>query len=124
MKIAVTTQGDEIFQHFGQCATFTVFTVKNDEILQKTLLDADGNGHGALSGYLKQNGVDTLICGGIGEGAKNMLHSANIKLISGVQGNIDAAIGAYLSGNLADQDGSCDHGDHEEHHDCSCADHN
>ena len=39
-----------------------------------------------------QNGVDTLICGGIGGGAQAALAEAGIKLYGGVSGDADAAV--------------------------------
>lgn len=123
MKIAVATEGNQIFQHFGKCPTFTVYTTENGEITGKELIDASQNGHAALTGFLKGAGADTVICGGIGEGARNMLDSAGIKLVSGVEGNIDDAVSAFLTGTLLDQGGSCTHHDHEEGHSCNCKNH-
>ena len=123
MKIAVTTQGNQVFQHFGKCPQFTVFTVENGKIQNKKLLDAQGSGHAALGGFLKESGIDILICGGIGGGAKNMLSSVGIQLISGVEGDIDEAVNAYLAGNLSDQGGSCNHEEHDHNHECSCENH-
>lgn len=124
MKIAVTTQGDQIFQHFGKCPSFTVFTAEDGEIRKKGILDAEGNGHAALGGFLKNAGVDAVICGGIGDGARNMLAAEGIRLISGVEGPIEDAVHAYLAGQLTDQRGSCDHEEHDhQDHDCSCEDH-
>ena len=61
-----------------------------------------------------QNGVDTLICGGIGGGAQAALAEAGIKLYGGVSGDADAAVSALLSGNLGyDPNVHCDHHDHE-----------
>lgn len=123
MKIAVTTQGNQVFQHFGKCSTFTVFTVENGKIQSKKLLDAQGSGHAALGGFLKESGVNVLICGGIGGGARNILASVGIKLISGVEGDIDDVVNACLAGNLSDQGGSCNHEEHDKNHECSCENH-
>ena len=72
-----------------------------------------------------QNGVDTLICGGIGGGAQAALAEAGIKLYGGVSGDADAAVSALLSGNLGyDPNVHCDHHDHahgEDGH--TCGDH-
>ena len=122
MKIAVATQDGQIFQHFGKCPTFTVYTAENDIITGEKLLDAAGNGHAALSGFLQSEGVGVVICGGIGDGAKNMLSAAGIRLVSGIQGGVREAAEAYLSGSLRDQGGSCAHEEHS-HEDCSCENH-
>ena len=88
-------------------------------------VDTNGSGHGALAGFLMQNGVDTLICGGIGGGAQAALAEAGIKLYGGVSGDADAAVNALLSGSLSyNPYVHCDHHDHEhgeEGH--TCGDH-
>ena len=123
MKIAVTTQEDQIFQHFGKCPTFTVFTVESGAIQGKTVIGASENGHAALAGFLKNSGVDVVICGGIGAGAKQMLSAIGIQLISGIEGNIENAVNAYISGGLIDMGGACSHKEHDHNHDCDCKNH-
>lgn len=123
MKIAVTTQGNQIFQHFGQCRTFTVFSVENGVIQEKEAIDASKSGHSALAGFLKDTGVEVLICGGIGDGAKKMLSSVGIKLISGVEGTVENAVAGYLSGSLDDLGGTCSHEKHDQDHTCNCENH-
>ena len=76
MKIAVTYENGEIFQHFGHTETFKIYDVTDGKITGTQIVDTNGNGHGALAGFLVENGVDTLICGGIGGGAQNALAQA------------------------------------------------
>ena len=67
-------------------------------------------------------GVDTLICGGIGAGARQALAQAGIRLFPGVQGPADEAVQALLAGTLAyDPDTVCahHHSVHEESHTCA-----
>lgn len=123
MKIAVTTDGTQIFQHFGKCPVFTLYTVDGGVIREKKTIDASQNGHAALTGFLKNAGVDTVICGGIGEGAKQMLSASGIRLVSGITGDIDAAVRALLAGKLLDQGGACTHEEHGESHPCDCKNH-
>ena len=122
MKIAVTTDGTQIFQHFGKGPFFTLYTVDGGVIRGKRTIDASQNGHAALTGFLKREGTDTVICGGIGEGAKQMLSASGIRLISGISGNIDEAVRAFLSGELKDQGGACNH-EKNENHTCDCKSH-
>lgn len=115
MKIAVTYENGQIFQHFGHCENFKFYTVENNQIQSSEVVNAAGSGHGALAGFLKNNGADTLICGGIGGGAQAALADANIKLYGGVSGNADAAVEAFLAGKLEfNSNIQCNH--HEEHH--------
>ena len=114
MKIAVTYENGQIFQHFGHTEQFKVYTVENGKITDTAVVDTNGQGHGALAGLLKTIRADAIICGGIGGGAQMALAEAGIKLFGGVSGSCDAAVEALLAGNLGyDPNVKCDHHDHE-----------
>ena len=68
MKIAVTYENGQVFQHFGHTAQFKLYDVENGAIASSQVVDTNGSGHGALAGFLKDHQVDALICGGIGGG--------------------------------------------------------
>ncbi len=122
MRIAVTFEKGNVFQHFGHTEQFKLYDVENGGIVKEQVADTNGSGHGALAGFLKEMGVNTLICGGIGMGAKNALADAGIELYGGVTGNADEAVKALLAGNLAfNPDIQCSHhgnGHHGEGHNC------
>lgn len=123
MKIAVTYQNGQIFQHFGHTEQFKVYTVDNGIITTGEIVDTNGSGHGALAGLLSALGVDALICGGIGGGAQMALREAGIRLFGGVSGSCDAAVEALLGGTLGfNPDVKCDHHDHHGA-DHTCGDH-
>ena len=74
------------------------------------------------AGLLSGSGVDTLICGGIGGGARAALAQAGIQLYGGVSGDADQAVADLLSGKLAyDPAAECRH--HDEHHGHDCGGH-
>ena len=117
MKIAVTYENGQVFQHFGHTEQFKLYEVEDGRVVSSQVVDTNGSGHGALAGFLREYGVDALICGGIGGGARNALASAGIELYAGVQGSADAAVDALLAGTLAySSDANCDH--HGEGHEC------
>lgn len=121
MRIAVTYDNGQIFQHFGHTQQFKVYDVEDGKITAEQVVDTMGNGHGALAGFLAANQVDTLICGGIGGGAQNALAEASIKLYGGVSGSADEAVKALIEGNLGyNPDVHCDHHGHGhgEGHNC------
>lgn len=119
MKIAVTYENGEVFQHFGHTSQFKVYEVNGKEIVSSEVVDTNGSGHGALAGLLSDMSIDALICGGIGAGAQNALAAAGIKLYGGASGSADAAVKAFLDGDLDyDPNVHCDHHDHAEGHDC------
>lgn len=122
MKIAVTYENEEIFQHFGHTQQFKIYDIQDGVIAKAEIIDTNGSGHGALAGLLAALGVDALICGGIGGGAQMALAQAGIRLFGGVSGNADAAVVALLEETLAfNPNVQCNHHDHEHGH--TCGDH-
>ena len=119
MKIAVTYENGQIFQHFGHTQQFKVYDIENGQITNTEVLDTNGQGHGALGGFLTNAKVDTLICGGIGGGAQSALAEAGIKLYGGVTGSADDAVAAFLADKLDyNPNIQCSHhgADHTCHH--------
>lgn len=118
MKIAVTYDNGEIFQHFGKTESFKVYEVEDNKVVSSEVIGSNGTGHGALAGLLAEQGVNVLICGGIGGGAQTALTEAGIELCAGAQGNTDQAVESYLKGELVSSGANCDHHHHEEGHSC------
>ena len=113
MRIAITYDNGDIFQHFGHTEQFKVYDVDNGAIVASQVVDTNGSGHGALAGVLSALNADVLICGGIGGGAQMALAQAGIKLYGGVSGNADAAVAAFLNGKLDfNPDVRCNHTRH------------
>ena len=121
MKIAVTYDNGEVFQHFGKTESFKIYNVEDNTVVSSEIIGSNGTGHGALAGLLAEQGINVLICGGIGGGAQAALTEAGIELCAGAQGNTDQVVEAYLKGELESSGVNCDHHHHEEGH--SCGDH-
>ena len=122
MKIAVTYENGSVFQHFGHTEQFKLYEVEDGQIRSTRLVDSQGSGHGALAGVLKQQGVDLLICGGIGPGAQNALAEQGIALCAGASGSADEAVAAFLRGELVNSGANCDHHSHA-HGEQDCGSH-
>ena len=118
MKIAVTYENGEVFQHFGHTETFKVYEVEDGKVVSSQIVGSDGSGHEALAVLLADKAIDVLICGGIGGGAVAALTEQGIELCAGASGSADEAVEAYLRGELVNTGVNCDHHDHEEGHSC------
>ena len=121
MKIAVTYENGLVFQHFGHTEQFKIYEIVDGKIANAEVVSTNGQGHGALAGFLKAAGVEVLICGGIGGGARNALAEAGIQLFGGAFGSADMQVAAYLAGNLMyNPNVQCNHlgHDHGEGHNC------
>lgn len=119
MKAAVTYENGQVFQHFGHTEEFKVYEIEEKNIVASEVIPTEGSGHGALADFLKEHGVEVLICGGIGAGAQNALAGAGIALYGGVSGEADDAVAKWIDGTLDyNPNVSCSHHAHGEHEGC------
>ena len=122
MKIGVTYENGQIFQHFGHTRQFKIYDIQEGNIVSSSVIDTNGAGHGALAEFLQEQQVDVVICGGIGGGAQAALADLGISLYGGVTGEADAAVQALLKNELSfHPDVQCNH--HGEHHTDGCGEH-
>ena len=116
-RIAVTYDNGRVFQHFGRTEAFKLYDVEDGQIVDSRVISSGDSGHEALAGVLTEQGVNVLICGGIGGGAQAALAEAGISICPGAEGDTDAAVNAWLKGELVPGEANCDH-HHEGGHDC------
>ena len=86
MRIAVTYENGNVFQHFGHTEEFKVYEVEDGKVTGTEIVGSNGSGHGALASLLNDKGIDVLICGGIGGGAQAALAEKGIELCAGASG--------------------------------------
>lgn len=128
MRIAVTFENDMVGQHFGKTQCFKIFDVADGQVVSATLV-APREGHGALVGFLKEQGVSIVICGGIGDGMCTALDNAGIMVYAGVTGAVDDCFRAKLANTLQrSESATCGcHGKHDHDHSheggCGCGGH-
>ena len=118
MRIAVTYENGQIYQHFGHTEQFKVYDVEDGKVVSSAVVPTNGSGHGALADLLAQMNVNALICGGIGGGARTALAEAGVILYGGCAGDADQAVEDLIAGRLTyDPNVVCshhhDHGAHE-----------
>ena len=119
MRVAVTYDNGNVFEHFGRTEQFKIYDIENGKVVNSQILGANGESCGALAGILSVANVDALICGGIGGGAVYALQEAGIKLYAGASGNTDKAVEALITGTLdANDEANCSHHEHEEGSSC------
>ena len=117
MKIAVPWEANNVFQHFGQTTIFAIYEAEGNKACEKGLMDvSESGGHCALVDLLKEGSIDVVICGGIGQGARDKLQAAGITLVAGVSGRIADVVFAYLNGSLEAGSGICE--GHSQGHTC------
>lgn len=122
MKLAVTYDNGQVFQHFGKTQQFKIYDIQDGKVGPSMVTGTGGQGHGALAGLLRGLGISVLICGGIGPGAQDALKSLDITVIPGITGDADQAVQDFVDGKLVpNTEALCNH-----HHDGpahTCGDH-
>ena len=107
MKIAVPHKSGEVYGHFGHSEEFKIYDIQDNAIVKSEVFKNEASGHDAIAALMSENNVDVVICGGLGEGAKNALESLGIKVVTGAQGIADHAVMAYLAGEEFSSDANC-----------------
>lgn len=100
MKLAITYDNGQVFQHFGKTEAFKIYDIVEGKVGASMVMSTNGQGHGALAGLLRGLGISVLICGGIGPGAQDALASLDITVIPGITGDVDQAVQDFVDGKL------------------------
>ncbi len=124
MKFATPYENGEICQHFGKAPQFKIFDLTPNGVQEAVIVDTQGSGHAAISEFLAAQGVQAVLCGGIGHGALVALAQLGIDVVPGVSGNPDEAVQALLDGTLQPAGMGCGCGGHgHEEGGCGCGGH-
>lgn len=123
MKIAIPTRNYIVDDHFGHCEYYTIFTVDENKQITCTETQASPEGCGCksnIASVLEDKGVNLMLAGNMGEGAKSTLEAHHIQVVRGCTGPVEAVINDWLQGKISDSGDSCQHQDGHEcssHHD-------
>lgn len=117
-KIAIPiTKENTIDEHFGHCEFYGIFTISDEQKIVdfQSLKSEQGCGcKSNIASVLAQQGVNTMLAGGIGSGAINVLNASGIEVVKGCSGDAALLVEAYLEGKVTDSGESC--AEHENHH--------
>ncbi|QWC00404.1 NifB/NifX family molybdenum-iron cluster-binding protein [Mycoplasmatota bacterium] len=100
MKVALSTKNNLITEHFGHCDYFVVYEVENNEINGSYLIKNPPHQKGYLPKFLKGEGIDVVIAGGIGAMAVNGLKNLGIDCYINVEGDVSVVIEKFLNNEL------------------------
>jgi len=112
MKIALPVANDQLCMHFGHCQVFEFYAVdeKEKKIRGKSALTPPPHEPGILPRWIKEQGVNLVIAGGMGASAQSLFHEAGVEVITGATENDTRIIvESYLNNSLTTGKNSCDH---------------
>ncbi|MCL6451440.1 MAG: NifB/NifX family molybdenum-iron cluster-binding protein [Acetobacteraceae bacterium] len=110
MRIAISTEGGMVAEHFGHCPEYTLVEVEGGAVRSRVVVPNPGHRPGAVPEYLGRLGMDLVITRGMGRRAQALLEERGIRTVVGVSGRVDEAVAAYLAGTLRDGDNACEGG--------------
>ncbi|MGB2601679.1 MAG: NifB/NifX family molybdenum-iron cluster-binding protein [Candidatus Omnitrophota bacterium] len=131
MRIAISTDGDNVSAHFGRCPSFTIVDIEDGKVTGKEEISNPGHHPGFLPQFLHDKGVNCIVAGGMGQRAVQLFSEQGIERIVGVSGQIDAVVEKIASSTLEGGESlckpgagkgygldktECDHPDDEYHH--------
>ncbi len=118
-KIGIPLAGGKLCSHFGHCEEFALVSIADGEIGEITKRVPPPHEPGVIPAWLAEQGVDTVLAGGMGEKAQDIFRQKGIKVICGVQGGSPRDIAAsFLQGTLLTGGNPCSHDEpgHQCHH--------
>ena len=118
MRIAVPVSNGVLSEHFGHSETFAFIDTdaERSSILALHTVIAPEHKPGLLPQWLRENAVDFVIAGNMGERAQTLLAQSSIRVLTGAPVlPADFLARAYLRGELVSTPGDCKHGHGECH---------
>lgn len=100
IRVAVPRFQEEIAPCFEYSATIAIFDINDGNIVEQTDFSLQSNRAFDRLRLLKDQQVDTLICGGIQDRFEQMVQASGIETISWVSGHVETILKQYLDGTL------------------------
>ena len=124
MKICIPTIGnkgmdDVVGEHFGRVPTYTVVDLDKNEVKIIPNTSHHMGGHGDPPEIMLKEGVNVMICQGLGRRAIDMFEGFGIDVYIGAYGTVKDAVDAFKQGKLqkaGESDGCGKHAFRDRHH--------
>ena len=125
MKICIPTLGEngldnQVGEHFGRVPTYTIVDLDTNEVTVISNTSEHMGGRGYPPEIMAREGVNVMICQGLGRRAISMFEQMGIDVYIGASGTVKDVIEAFKQGSLqkASQADACAQhafGDHHHH---------
>ena len=124
MKICIPTLGDKglddsVGEHFGRVPTYTIVNIDTSEVKVVPNTSHHAGGQGNPPEIMAREGVDAMVCQGLGRRAIAMFEELGIDVYIGASGTVRDAVETFKQGKLQKADASNACGQHafrDQHH--------
>jgi predicted Fe-Mo cluster-binding NifX family protein len=107
MRVAISTDGDFVSEHFGRCSIFTVLDIEEGKAINRKSIGNPGHSPGVIPQFLNKKGVQLIVCGGMGAKAVSLFEELGIQAIAGISGTINDIIVKLEKGTLEGGESFC-----------------
>ena len=111
MIIAVPYLDGNVNAHFGSTQSFLVARATDGQMEETSIFEVQGmqHNHSGIAGFLKEQGVEVILAGGMGAHMQQALKQAGFSLYCGVTGPAVDAVAAFLRGEILPSEATCGH---------------
>jgi predicted Fe-Mo cluster-binding NifX family protein len=95
----------EISRHFGRCPYYVILEAEEEKVEEPVRVIANpyATAHGEpgqVPSFLKEQGIEVIIAGGMGPRAVGFFDQYRIKVATGASGKVNEAVKSFLKGEL------------------------
>ncbi|MBN1343206.1 MAG: P-loop NTPase [Phycisphaerae bacterium] len=112
MRFAIPLANGQLCMHFGHCEEFAFVDVDRETktIQNQTRIAPPEHEPGILPPWIKEQGADLVIAGGMGQRAQQIFAQHGVDVLVGAPAESpEALVQAYLDGSLQSGENVCDH---------------
>lgn len=111
MIIAVPYLQGDVNAHFGSTQAFLVAEAVDGNVERASVFEVQGmqHNHAGIAGFLKEQGVEVILAGGMGAPMQQALKTQGFELYCGVSGPAVDAVEAFLRGEMEQSESTCGH---------------
>ena len=100
MKVAIPRMGETVAPCFEYCATMAIFDVTDSGAVEQVDFPLRSREPFDRVRLLKDQKVDTVICGGMQAFYEDLLKAGGFEVISWVSGSVDELLALFIRGKL------------------------
>jgi predicted Fe-Mo cluster-binding NifX family protein len=100
MIVAIPRFGEDVAPCFEYSATIAIFDVRRRRVVQQRDFRLQSRVALDRVRLLRDQGVDTLICGGVQDSFETLVEANDIRVISWVSGSVEQLLDRFLQGEL------------------------
>jgi predicted Fe-Mo cluster-binding NifX family protein len=100
VRVAIPRLGESVAPCFGHCSIMAVFTVEGGRVIDQVDFRLQSREPFDRVRLLRDQQVDTIICGGVQDVYEAALRANGIQVISWVSGTVDDLVALFVRGQL------------------------